>query len=250
MLFSRKNPPDGYYVYFYLRDDGTPYYCGKGKGPRAWKRHRVKNKSTNRYSGVHIPKDDRILIVHHGLTLVGSLAIERRYIRWYGRKDLGTGILHNKTDGGDGGDNPSPANRALKAKNNSEQNRGKTAALDIKTGKCVLVQAGDVGFNNGSLVGLTKGRVTARYPDGRFEMVSVDDERLLSGELVHSTKGKIPVRDSQGNTFQIDKSDPMWISGELVGAKKGVKLTQSKCPGCGKMVAPSRWHPILCSLKR
>ena len=82
-----------YYVYAYLREDLTPYYIGKGSGKRAWTSTRVTSK----------PADpSRICILQNNLTEQEALDIEIKLIAHYGRKDNGTGILRNLTNGGDG----------------------------------------------------------------------------------------------------------------------------------------------------
>jgi hypothetical protein len=81
-----------YYTYLWLREDGTPYYVGKGSGNRAYTPygHRVKP-----------PTDNIRILIQFWESEEKAFEIEKWWIAFYGRKDLGTGCLRNLTDGGE-----------------------------------------------------------------------------------------------------------------------------------------------------
>ena len=82
-----------YYTYAYLREDKTPYYIGKGKDERIYSSNRT----------INSPKDkSRIIYLKQNLTEEEAFRHEIYMISIFGRKDLGTGILYNMTNGGEG----------------------------------------------------------------------------------------------------------------------------------------------------
>jgi hypothetical protein len=101
-----------YYTYLWLREDGTPYYVGKGSGNRAFVRR------SHRFPP---PPRDRILIQEFPDEL-STFAAEVFLIEFYGREDLGKGRLLNLTDGGE---NPP---KSKPGKIVSQQRREKSSA--------------------------------------------------------------------------------------------------------------------------
>jgi hypothetical protein len=81
-----------FYTYMWLRENGTPYYVGKGKGRRAF---------TSNSHSVLRPKYDALILVQYWESEDEAFEKEKWFIDLFGRKANNTGILRNLTEGGE-----------------------------------------------------------------------------------------------------------------------------------------------------
>lgn len=172
-----------YYTYLWLREDGTPYYVGKGTGNRAYVRHRIGNSPPLGRIVFYIAKDE-----------AESLENEVALIWYYGRRDLGLGCLRNFTNGGEGVSGGTWKLTERTKENISNSLKGNTRNKGRK-------------YPNGYI---SKGR---KYPDGyinkgrsrgKCEAISkslMGNKRLLGYK--HSEAAKQKIRDAR--RLQISK---------------------------------------------
>jgi len=172
-----------YYTYAYLREDKTPYYIGKGKGNRAYRRSKTDIKP---------PKDkSRILILKKNLTEEEAFKHEIYMIAVFGRKDLGTGILHNKTNGGDGFSGFVPSEETRKKL--SEANKGRTFSQEHKEKLSIIRKGINLSEDTRRKIG-ESGR--GRTPWNKGKTLSEETKRKISEahtgkSLSEETKRKI-----------------------------------------------------------
>ena len=123
-------------TYQWLREDGSPYYVGKGSGS---KRALISAGHT-----VRRPKDSTRILIQYWPDGATAKAYEIYLIDFWGRLDLGTGCLRNRTDGGEGFNHTVSAETRQKI---SESKRGRkngphTAGTKLKMSRQRLGKGG------------------------------------------------------------------------------------------------------------
>lgn len=176
-----------FYTYAYLREDRTPYYVGKGKGRRLYKKGKGE-------VGKPIDKS-RIIFLKQNLTEQEALNHEMYMIAVLGRIDLGTGILRNKTDGGDGISGYKHSDEALRSL------RERMIGNQLSKGHIHSIETRE------KISKANKGRV---YTEERNEKISLSK---IGHSVSEETKQKLreqnvkylyEIKDPEGNIYTTD----------------------------------------------
>ncbi len=215
-----------YYTYAYLREDRTPYYIGKGKEGRIYSKQK----------NIKPPKDkSRIIFLKKNLTEGEAFRHEIYMIDVFGRKDLGTGILHNRTDGGEGSSGCIPSDETRRKL--SEAGKGKTLSEEHRR-KLSEASKGEKNHNYGKpkseetrrkLSEAKKGKTASEESrkkmseSGKVKIFSEEHRRNLSQWQI----GKTLSEETRRKISEAAKGKKWWNDG--CGNRKFVL----ECPGDG-----------------
>ena len=114
-----------FYIYaHYIPGESLPFYIGKGSGYRITRRNDRSiwwKRIVNKYGF-------EVKLLYENLSYSEANILEKKLIKKFGRRDIGTGILINHTDGGEGIANPSEEVR----NKISESNRKRVVSEETK----------------------------------------------------------------------------------------------------------------------
>jgi hypothetical protein len=125
-------------VYRHIRKDtDKPFYIGIGSSINRAYQKRSRN---SHWKNIVSKTDYEVEILFDDLTYEQAKEKEIEFIKLYGRNDIGTGILCNMTDGGDGNNNFSvetkeKISKSLRGKTQSEETKAKRIATLKETWK-------------------------------------------------------------------------------------------------------------------
>lgn len=109
-----------YCIYKHVKLDGEIFYIGAGTKKRPY----LKKSRNKWWTNIVNKYEYEVVIIHENLTWEEACALEIKYIKQYGRKDLGLGTLVNLTDGGEGFRRNHSAESKMKM---SESKKGNTS---------------------------------------------------------------------------------------------------------------------------
>ena len=192
-------------VYFHKRNDTNEvFYVGIGTP----KRPKAKDNRNTYWSNVVNKVGYTIEIVHEGLTWDEACEYETKYIKDFGRKDLGLGLLVNMTDGGDGsvGFKHSEETKKKMIKNRITSHREESKKKISENNACYW-----------------KGKTMSK--EHRIKLSKSAHMRKLTTEQVIEIRN----RYSQGNIFQRELAEEYNISrgqiGKIIRKERNTLLT-------------------------